>query len=211
VIAASTLRRILPSLPLIRVDGSFWRTVKNAYLQVPPPGASPGSPPQPLWAGGAPRTGARYTPIGGSDALYLAPDAATALAEVQAVLFGAGGAVQPGAAHDPLLVFTVEVRLTAVLDLCDPAVQQALGTSVNELAAPWLRAQERHRTGKGPLPPTQELGDAAGAAGTILALRYPSYRREGAGNLVVFTDHLTSLGGRLVLVDSSGTHLQSLP
>lgn len=211
MIAAPALRRVLPSLPLIQVDGPFWRTVKNEYLQVPPPGAAPGSRPQPLWAGGAARTGARYTPIGGSHALYLAPDAATALAEVQAVLFDVGGTIQPGAAHDPLLVFTAEVRLPAVLDLCEPRIQQALGTSSAELTAPWLRAQERHRMGRGPLPPTQELGDAACATGTVLALRYPSCRRAGAGNLVVFTNHLTALGGRIVLVDSSGTHLQSLP
>ena len=46
---------------------------------------------------------------------------------------------------------------------------------------------------------------------TILALRYPSYRHAGARNLVVFTDHLARLGGEVVLIDSSGTHVQSLP
>lgn len=127
------------------------------------------------------------------------------------MLFDVGGTIQPGAAHDPLLVFTAEVRLPAVLDLCEPRIQQALGTSSAELTAPWLRAQERHRTGRGPLPATQELGDTASATGAILGLRYPSCRRAGAGNLVVFTNHLTALGGRIVLVDSSGTHLQSLP
>ena len=190
--------------------GAFWRTVANDLLRAPPPGAPAGSPPQPLWPGGAALRGARYTPIGGGNALYLAPDAATALAEVQAVLFGADGAPQPGPRHNPLLVFACEVDLPAVVDLCDPAVQRALETSDAELRAPWLRAQERHRSAGGPLPPTQALGCAADESGTILALRYPSYRREGARNLVVFTDHLPALGGRVELHDPTRTLAQTL-
>ena len=116
-----------------------------------------------------------------------------------------------GAAHDPLLVFTTRVHLPATVDLCDDQIVKALGTSESELKAPWLRAQERHKAGRGPLPATQELGDAAFRTGSILALRYPSYRHAGARNLVIFTDHLARLGGEVVLIDSSGTHVQTLP
>lgn len=143
--------------------------------------------------------------------LYLAPDAATAIAEVEAVMFGDGGEVEPGAAHDPLLVFACEVSLPTVVDLCNPRVRESLATSESELTAPWLRAQERHLQGRGPLPPTQALGEAAAATGTIVALRYPSRRRRGARNLVVFTEQLENLGGRVRLLDSTGTLLQSLP
>jgi RES domain-containing protein len=211
VISASELSRVLPALPLIRVDAVYWRTVPNGYLQGPPPGAPAGSPPQPLWPGGAAMRGARYTRIGGSNALYLAPDGATALAEVEAVVFDPAQGLRPGPAHNPLLVFANQVRLPAVLDLCERGMQTALGTSEAELTAPWLRAQERHRAGRGPLPATQELGEAASATGAILALRYPSYRRKGARNLVVFTDHLAALGGQVVMIDRSGAHRQSLP
>lgn len=126
-------------------------------------------------------------------------------------MFGPDGTVTPGAACDPLLAFRVRVDLPDVVDLCDPAVQVALCTSAAELKAPWLRAQERHRLGRGDLPPTQALGEAACATGTILALRYPSYRHEGAQNLVVFTDRLAALGGHVELIDGGGTYAQTLP
>ena len=211
MIAASDLDGVLRALPLIRIAGLFWRTVPNEHLQSAPPGAPAASPPQPLWPGGAAIRGARYTQVGGSNALYLAPDGATALAEVEAVVFGPGREVQPGPAHDPLLVFASQVQLPATLDLCAEGVRNALGTTEDELKAPWLRAQQRHQAGKGPLPHTQELGEAASRTGTILALRYPSYRHRGVQNLVVFTDHLAALGGQVVLVDHSGTHAQTLP
>lgn len=211
MISASELSSVLPTLPLVEIEGLFWRTVPNEHLQGPPPGAPAGSPPQPLWAGGPAIRGARYTPIGGADALYLAPDGATALAEVEAVIFGPAGDVRPGPAHDPLLVFANRVHLPSVLDICDPGIQKALGTSDAELRAPWLRAQERHKAGTGPLPPTQELGRAVFTSGNILALRYPSYHHGGVKNLVVFTDHLAALGGRVVMIDRSGVHAQSLP
>ncbi len=201
----------LSGLPRIVVRGTFWRTVSNDLVQAPPPGAPPGSPPQPLWPGGAALRGARYTPAGGCNALYLAPDAATALAEVQAVLFPAAGAPRPGAILDPLLVFACDVHLPDVVDLCDGAVRTVLETSEAELTAPWLRAQERHRNSGGPLPATQALGGAACQSGALLAFRYPSYRRAGAENLVVFTEHLAALGGRIALHDQTGTLVQSLP
>lgn len=210
MIAPAALPSALATLPRITVAGVFWRTVASRHMRGPPPGAA-GTRPQPLWPGGASLNGARYTPPGGGNALYLAPDGATALAEVQAVVFGGPAALHPGPAHDPLLVFSVQVQLPAVVDLCDAAVQRALGTTEAELTAPWLRAQERHRLGIGPLPATQAVGAAAFADGGILALRYPSYRRPTAQNLVVFTDRLAELAGQVVLVDGSGTYAQSLP
>lgn len=211
MLTPADLTRVLPTLPLVEEEGVFWRTVPEQHLKGPPPGAPAASPPQPLWPGGGAMRGARYTRIGGCNALYLAPDGATALAEVEAVLFDPAGGVQPGDEHDPLLVFAVRVRLPRVLNVCDAAIQAALGTSETELKSPWLRAQERHRLGRGPLPPTQALGEAACAARGILALRYPSYRHHGVENLVVFTDHLAALGGAVVLIDRSGRYRQSLP
>jgi RES domain-containing protein len=211
LIPASELDFCLHGLPRIPVAGVFWRTVPIQYLRGGPPGAPTGTPPQPLWPGGPAIRGARYTRTGGCNALYLAPDGATALAEVEAVVFGADRSVQPGAAHDPLLVFSASVHLPGVLDLCDPEVQRALDTSNAELMAPWLRAQERHSAGRGELPPTQALGEAACATGTILALRYPSYRNPGVQNLVVFTDHLAALRGSVTLIDDSGGYAQTLP
>lgn len=198
-------------LSTISVNGSLFRAVKLAYLQGPPPGAPAGGPPQPLWPGGAPANGARYTPIGGPPSLYLASNGATALAEVDAVLFDPAAGLVEGAEHDPLVVVATRARLPHVLDLCDPDIQAALGTSETELTRPWLRMQSRHIAGKGPLPPTQVLGKAAFDARSFLALRFPSYKHEGQQNLVVFTDLLAALNGRITVVDTKGVLKQSLP
>lgn len=211
MIASSALPGVLAGLGTITVDGSFSRAVKLEYLQGPPPGAPAGSPPQPLWAGGAAANGARYTPVDGQASLYLATNGATALAEVDAVLFDRAAGLVAGAAHDPLVVVAAEARLPCVLDLCDSYVQAALGTSHAELTQPWLRAQARHRAGIGPLPPTQALGRAAFAAGSILALRYPSRKHPGQKNLVVFTERLATLNGSITVVDARGILRHSLP
>ena len=77
----SDLRRVLPSLPRIDVRGPWFRYLLHRYLQGPPPGAPPGSLPQPLWPGGPPALGARFTPKGGFDTVYLALDQDTAADE----------------------------------------------------------------------------------------------------------------------------------
>lgn len=211
MIAEPALTGCLSRLPRVTITGTFWRAVPIEYLQSGPPGTPAGTPPQPLWPGGAALKGARYTPIGGCNTLYLAPNGATALAEVEAVIFDMNGYVKPGKDHDPLLVFQSRVELPAVVDLCDEANRRALGTSVAELTAPWLRAQERYKAGTGTMPPTQLLGAAACGTGLILAIRYPSYRHKGMQNLVVFTDHLSALGGRVELLDRKGLYAQTLP
>jgi RES domain-containing protein len=208
VIEADQLPQVLAQLPQIHLAGLYHRVVKAVYLNDPPPGAPPGSPPQPLWPGGASERGARYTPTGGANSLYLAPDPVTALAEVRAV---SPPDLRANGPHDPLTVMAVEVDLPSILDLCSPAIRKALGITRAELVAPWLRGQARHRKGQGALPPTQALGAAAAGMGSILGLQYPSARRRAAQNLVVFTDHLASLGGTLVTVDTSGRLLQRLP
>lgn len=98
-----------------------------------------------------------------------------------------------------------------MLDLGDPCIQAALGTSDAELTGPWLRAQARRKAGNGPLPATQALGQAALATGAVLAMRYPSAKHPRECNVVVFTDRLAALNGRITLVDESGTLAQSLP
>lgn len=208
MIPVGGLGRRLARLPRFRASGLYHRVVKSEHLALPPPGTPAGSPPQPLWAGSAAIHGARFTSRGGPDSLYLAPDPVTALAEVRAVT---PPGLRANGPHDPLTVIAVEVDLPGVVDLCDPAVQKALGTTPAELVAPWLRAQARFGRGAGPLPPTQALGAAAAEDGSILGLCYPSARLAGALNLVVFTGHLARLGGTLSTVDSSGRLLQRLP
>lgn len=77
--------------------------------------------------------------------------------------------------------------VTDVLDLCNPAHQAALGTSIQELTGNWAVP--------GPLPPpTQVLGRAAFDSKVIAGLQYPSAKSAAGINLVVFRDRLVPGG-----------------
>jgi RES domain-containing protein len=152
-------------------------------------------------------TGARFTPLGGFKSIYLASDPITALHEVRA-LFGETTVLTP-----PWTVFAVRGAVHRVLDLTDVDVQKRLGTNLEELTGRWLVMQERHKKGKGDLPPTQLLGKVAYEMGTIFAIRYCSAENTGAGvNLAVFADRLTPGGPNFLNVfDPSGLLRQELP
>jgi hypothetical protein len=68
----------IAAAPRITVHGLWSRCIEYALLQGPPPGRPPGSPAEPLWAGGAVITGGRFTPVGSFSTLYLASDHITA-------------------------------------------------------------------------------------------------------------------------------------
>ena len=143
----------LATLPLSPQHGPWASVVALANLQTPPPGAAPGSPPQPLWPGGAPRSGGRFTPKGGAPAVYLASEPMTALAEVEAV-FEDTGETWHYLDHRPYGVFCMNGIVPAILDLTEPVVCAALGTEEQELRGPWRRAQERALAGRGTMPAT---------------------------------------------------------
>lgn len=211
----ATLDAVLPTLPVAPHHGSWARVVALAHLQGPPPDAPPGSPPQPIWPGGAPRVGGRFTPKHGFPAVYLATNPMTALAEVEAV-FEDASSTWRYLDHQPYGVFCVTGVVPAVLDLTDADVCDALGSEDQELRGPWRRAQERATQGRGPLPATQRLGRAAYASNKIGGLLYPSAKVGGTAlsgtNLVVFTERL-ALGGAaasLEVYTPSGLYRQRL-
>lgn len=170
----------LSKAPLMAVHGPWVRAVALADLAGPPPGLS-GSP-QPLWGGGPPIGGGRYTPRGGCDALYLASDVATALAEVQALVFlPQGVATVPSF---PWALVPVDGIVSRVLDLTVPSALKAFGTNEQELTGVWQAMAAA---------PTQVLGQAAFDSGRISAIRYRSAKNLGGGiNLVVFPTRLLS-------------------
>jgi RES domain-containing protein len=206
------LVRVISTLPRISVSGPWARAVADRYLQGPPPGAGTGAPPQPLWPGGAPADGQRFTPRGGFPSLYLADNGATALAEVGGILDVPGHGLT-ATQHIPYTVLSVEGTLADVLDLTSPHVQRALCTTVPELTAPWLLAQHRFLTGRRQsLPPTQLLGAAAFDVGIVTGLLYPSAKFHGARNVVVFTDRLpANVPHALQVFDPSGRLHDELP
>lgn len=136
-------------------------------------------PPQPLWSGAVRSTGARFTPTNAFDAIHLAGDPITGLAEVQSIVFLPGGPVP--IRMEPLVILSVQGIVHNVLDLTAKATLAALGTSTQDVTGNWAR----HRN-----PPTQVLGRAAYHSGRIAGVRYGSARREDAVNIVVFPDRL---------------------
>jgi hypothetical protein len=83
--ASERLVKVLRTLPLLNIHGPWSRAIGLHLLKDPPPGAPGGSPPQPLWPGGAAQNGARFTPKGSFGSVYLADDPVTALHEVVSV------------------------------------------------------------------------------------------------------------------------------
>lgn len=186
------LKDILGDLPLVALSGPWTRAVGYHLLQGPPPDSPSGSPPQPLWPGGATQTGGRFTPKGTFGTIYLASDPVTALMEVVAIF------VNPYASigtlrTPPWAVFAVEGFVESILDLTDSAVVDRLGTSVAEVTGDWRFTQALFVKGEGPQPPTQLLGQAAYESGEILGVRYHSAKNTGSGvGLAIFADRLLS-------------------
>jgi RES domain len=177
-------------------------------LQGPPPGSALGSRPQPLWPGGAPLVGGRFTPKGSFATIYLASDPLTSLLEVEAIFKGAGPIRTP-----PLTLFAVEGILDRVLDLTNVEVEAALGTSLAELTGDWWFSQERYLQGHGPMPPCQVLGMATRKSGRFDAIQYWSAKNVHVGTgLAVFADRLTRRGRSWLRVkDEHGLIGQQLP
>jgi RES domain-containing protein len=200
---AVALASALATVPFVSLGGPWHRAIDQEYLTKPPPGFPPGSPPQPLWPGGAKEKGGRFTPKGSFDTLYLCSDPTTAMLEVGAVFRPPKGPLI-SARRDPLTLTQAEGTLEAVLDLMNKDIQEALGTNEQELTGSWRTATN---------PPTHILGTAVQACGRILAIRSYSAKNEGAGQIIaVFTDHLPRFPPSFVeMIDSSGKLAQRLP
>ena len=200
------LRSALADVSLITIHGPWFRVVGAHLLRDAPPGAPPGSAPQPLWPGGA-LQGARFTPENGFGTLYLASDPLTALMETQAVFLTTRGELLP-ANLQPWTLLGVDGVLTDVLDVGEPAIQEALGTSLAELTGDWLISQSA--AGRSP---TQALGQTAFDSGRIVAIRYASARNTAKGfDVAVFAERLAPGGASYLRVVDPHRHLdQRLP
>ena len=72
------LSRALGKVPLVNAHGPWTRSIGFQHLA--------GLKPQPLWGGASKVNGARFTPRGSFDSIYLANDPITALTEVWALI-----------------------------------------------------------------------------------------------------------------------------
>lgn len=185
---------------LIGAHGPWTRVVAFHHLLGPPPGMFGRV--QPLWGGASRINGARFTPRGSFDSVYLASDSATGLAEVQALAFLASGHFHP--ITPPWVVMSVDGQVSGVLDLTDAPTLTLLGTSTQEITGSWQLA---------PSPPTQLLAQTVYNNGAIVGIQYPSAKNIPAGvNLVVFPDRLRlTRTDFLEVVDPNGNLNQRLP
>ena len=187
MLTAQALKKVLPLLPACAFEGILYRAVDLEALfgfHLPTPYPKP----LPLFSEGARQRGARYTPIGGPDSLYLALDPQTAYAEANRVHTQAWvGATANAPALPPTVLISIRARLDCILDITDTSIQQALHTTQEELLRPWRLAQSRGR-----IVATQQLGQAAFDCGSFQAIRYPSAQSSGAHCLAVFPDRLST-------------------
>jgi RES domain-containing protein len=184
---------------LVSVHGPWSRVIGYRHLLGPPPGQT--GPPQPLWGGAAKIAGARFTPAGGFDSIYLARDSITAFIEVSALILFPGGPVPVRSA--PWVVISVDGNLKHVLDLTNPVTLAALGTSAQEMTGTWATL---------PHPPTQLLGQLAYGSERIAGIKYASAKNPGGVNLVVFSDRIpVAADNYLEVYDPHGNLFQRLP
>jgi hypothetical protein len=191
VIGYKELIAVLPKLPAEVYTGTLFRRVNLAALQSVEPH-------QFLYALGAGKEGARFTPRRGPESLYVAEDELTAEVESKQGGFENFRRV----AAPPAVVYSLKVLLKAVLDLTDAKIVKKIGSSQAELAAPWRLHRKK--------APTQILGLAAFDSGNFDALRYRSTKNPKGICYVIFTPRLD--GASFVeLYDPDGNFSERIP
>ena len=158
--------------------------------------------------------GALLVPAQRFQILYFAEDPLTATFEFGAMLgnpFVPGGSVAHPARAFAML--NVQVTLSQVADLTDPAAQAQLQTTAQELTGDWDGYQVRGPATPVSLPvgqaPTQELGHALFQA-TFEGFRSISAKVPCNRTLMVFPQHFRP-GGSLVFRDQSGNVMLRIP
>ena len=187
MLSPGKLAAALASVQLTSAHGPWSRAIGYRYLLGPPPGQT--GPPQPLWGGAARIAGARFTPQGSFDSIYLARSPITAFVEVSALVLLPGGPVPVRSA--PGVVVSVDGILNNLLDLTAAATLAALGTTEQEMTGPWVKSSR---------PPTQWLGQFAYDSGRIAGIKYASAKHPGGLNLVAFPDRIPATAGNFLEV-----------
>lgn len=177
------LRAAFTTLPVVEYRKTLFRTIRPIFLG----GGTP------LSGIGARLHGARFTPKGTFDTIYLAEDPLTAYIEFQneALSLMRDMDDEHGVRLPVIATLSPHVSFTQswILDLTRREVRQHLGTDLNELATPW-------RVWPGPmLPPTQQLAQEAHASGNFVGVRFFSIRNPGGICLAIFEDLLRAKGG----------------
>lgn len=199
------LRAVIATLPSHPRHGPYSRCVGYHHLIPHIAGQPPHRGPQPLWGMGSKNDGARFTPKGRFETIYLAEDPVTALTEVEAVFRLPRGPIVT-VVTPPLVHVVVDGVLLSVLDLTDGNTQTVLGTTRQELTGAWRYAQLQ-----GMEAPTQTLGRVCYDSGRFDAIRYYSSKNPPDGICIaVFPDRLAG-AAYLEVYDPYGHLAQRLP
>jgi RES domain-containing protein len=149
------LEGVLPKL--IQLQQRCWRILAPKWAY------------DPLSGEGAARFGGRFNPKG-TPALYLSEEIDTAFTEYQQDLL-----VRPGT------FCAYQLDVAGVIDLCNPATQEAIRIDEQLLLSPWkeiLLVQKRQ-------PPTWDLVVQLLKLG-VTGVRVPSAQKQGGVNLVLW-------------------------
>jgi RES domain-containing protein len=187
MLSASRLTGTLSKISLISAHGPWTRCVGYEHLLGPPLGLA--GKPQPLWGGASKINGARFTPPGSFDSIYIASDPITSLTEVWAVIMLPNGPVP--AISAPQVVVSIEGIIHNLLDVTNAKCLQSLNTTIQEVTGPYATSQ---------MPPTQVLGQAAYDSGRITGIKYSSARNPGGLNIVLFPDRIPLSSGMYLAV-----------
>jgi RES domain-containing protein len=162
----------------------------------------------PLSAVGSLKNGGRYNigqdadPDHAFSALYTSDSPITALKEIKILLNPSIGTV--AYKGNPSVLFSIEYRLSSVLDLTLHQNQDALRTNFQELTGIWLPQLFRNTTA-----PTQELGLISNEI-QVEALKVPSSLDPSAFNLVIFPEQLKK-SSLVKIYDDTQTIADQLP
>jgi len=194
------LARVLKGIRLIRVDGPFHRFADLWFVHQQ---LSAGRGTAVLRGLGAKMNGGRFTPRNAFETLYVATTAEIARIEAESRVTASGVISAPS---KPYVHFLVTGRLRSVLDLTDDYVLRALGTTIEEMHAPWVMQQMRGRKAA-----TQLLGRMVHAALRIEGILFASSKDRPDGRcLAILPDRLRK-GSRLEIEDDTGLVREKLP
>jgi RES domain-containing protein len=183
----SQVREVLNEIQPTTIHGPYSRCVGYHHLVSRTPGSLPERSPQPLWGMGSANSGARFTPRGGFETVYLAEDPVTALAEA-ALVISHPQAPPLTFRTPPWVHIAVDGVLIAVLDLSKEAIRTALGTNLQELTGEWRYSQDGSLQA-----PTQSLGRLCFETTRYDGIRFCSSKNHPHGLCVaVFTERLKS-------------------
>ena len=194
------LIRFLKRVRLIRADGPFHRFADLRFVHQQ---LSVGRGTEVLRGLGAKMNGGRFTPRDAFETLYVATTAETARIEAESWLTASGVIGVPAR---PYVHFLVRGRLQSVLDLTDGSVLRALGTTVEEMCAPWVMQQMR-----GIEAATQLLGRMVHAARRIEGILFVSSKDRPHGRCLAILPDRLKKGSALEVADDTGLVREKLP